>query len=78
MAQIRNGKIIFNNELLKEQRAVRSQKTGECEQACMLAIEDRCLCYCKGANHGLKVQGRLYEGESIRDLHDFARYEEAA
>lgn len=52
MAIVRNGKIVFEDELLRETRAELAQKTGWCDDACMGAFEIICRCRCNGLNHG--------------------------
>lgn len=52
MAIVRNGQIVYEDELLQETRAELAQKTGTCEPACMNALDTICKCYCRGLNHG--------------------------
>ncbi len=48
-----NGRIIFEDESLRETRSALALKNGMCEAACMKATEKPCTCYCGGALHGI-------------------------
>ena len=61
MATVRNGKIVFEAELLRETRTELAQKNGMCEASCMNATEKVCRCYCNGLNHG--IHNHEYQAE---------------
>ena len=54
-ATVRDGRIVFSDEGLRETKTELALKSGLCEDACMRALEERCTCYCMGRNHGIKT-----------------------